>query len=69
MSARSPFQRGFSSVSEKTGPITLMEDIWLEASITATTNTTIARGGVIGANAVVTCDTKPNAVYMGVPSR
>jgi acetyltransferase-like isoleucine patch superfamily enzyme len=53
----------------RSGPITLVEDVWLGANVTVTANTTIAKGCVIGANAVVTKDTEPNGVYMGVPAR
>ena len=53
----------------KTGPITLVEDVWLCANVTVTANTTIAKGCVIGANAVVTRDTQPNGIYVGVPAR
>jgi acetyltransferase-like isoleucine patch superfamily enzyme len=53
----------------KMGPITLMEDVWLCANVTVTANTTIAKGCVIGANAVVTRDTQPNGIYFGVPAR
>jgi len=51
------------------GPITLVEDVWIGANATVTPNVTIARGCVIGANAVVTRDTQPRGVYMGVPAR
>jgi len=54
---------------EKTGPITLEEDVWIAANVTVTANTRIARGCVIGANAVVTRDTDPMGVYAGVPAR
>lgn len=54
---------------ERSGPITLVEDIWIAANVTVTSNTTIAKGCVIGANAVVTKDTEPMGVYMGVPAR
>jgi len=53
----------------KTGPITLVEDVWIAANVTVTANTTIARGCVIGANAVLTKDTEPMGVYVGVPAR
>ena len=53
----------------KSGPITLVEDVWTAANVTITANTTIARGCVIGANAVVTKDTQPMGVYVGVPAR
>ncbi len=50
-------------------PITLVEDVWLGANVTVTGNVTIARGCVIGANAVVTRDTEPMGLYTGVPAR
>lgn len=53
----------------KAGPITLVEDIWIAANVTVTANTTIAKGCVIGANAVVTKDTEPMGFYMGVPAK
>jgi acetyltransferase-like isoleucine patch superfamily enzyme len=53
----------------KSGPITLVEDVWVAANVTITANTTIAKGCVIGANAVVTRDTEPNGLYVGVPAR
>ena len=51
------------------GPITLEEDVWLCAHVTVTAGTTIARGCIIGANAVVTRDTDPMGLYVGVPAR
>jgi len=54
---------------EKSGPITLEEDVWIAANVTVTANTRIARGCVIGANAVVTRDTEPMGLYVGVPAR
>ena len=53
----------------KIGPITLEEDVWIAANVTVTANTRIARGCVIGANAVVTKDTEPMGIYVGVPAR
>jgi acetyltransferase-like isoleucine patch superfamily enzyme len=37
--------------------------------VTVTANTIIAKGCIIGANAVVTHDTEPNGLYAGVPAR
>jgi acetyltransferase-like isoleucine patch superfamily enzyme len=51
------------------GPITLVEDIWLGANVTVTSNVTIARGCIIGANAVVNRSTDPFGLYCGVPAR
>ncbi len=54
---------------EKAGPITVEQDVWIAANVTITAGTRIARGCVIGANAVVTRDTEPMGVYVGVPAR
>ena len=51
------------------GPITLEQDIWIGANATVLANTHIAEGCVIGANSVLTQDTKPRGVYMGIPAR
>ncbi len=51
------------------GPITLEEDVWLCANVTVTADVKIARGCIIGANAVVTRDTEPYGLYVGVPAR
>lgn len=61
--------RPMALTGEKAGPITLEEDVWVAANVTITANTRIARGCVIGANAVVTHDTDPMGVYVGVPAR
>jgi acetyltransferase-like isoleucine patch superfamily enzyme len=51
------------------GPIKLEEDVWLGANVTVTSNVTIARGCVAGANAVVNRNTEPFGLYCGVPAR
>lgn len=51
------------------GPITLVEDVWLGANVTVTSNVTIERGCVVGANAVVNRSTEPYGLYCGVPAR
>ena len=56
-------------VSPVPGPITLVEDVWLCGNVVVTANTTIAKGCIIGANAVVTRDTEPNGLYVGIPAR
>ncbi|MAE67327.1 MAG: hypothetical protein CMJ18_23950 [Phycisphaeraceae bacterium] len=61
--------RPMALTGEKSGPITLEEDVWIAANATVTANTRIRRGCVIGANAVVTRDTDPMGVYVGVPAR
>jgi len=61
--------RPMALTGEKAGPIILEEDVWIAANVTIAANTRIARGCVIGANAVVTRDTEPMGVYVGVPAR
>jgi acetyltransferase-like isoleucine patch superfamily enzyme len=51
------------------GPITLVEDVWLGANVTVTANVTIAKGCIVGANAVVTRSTESYGLYVGVPAR
>jgi acetyltransferase-like isoleucine patch superfamily enzyme len=51
------------------GPITLVEDVWLGANVTVTSNVTIAKGCIIGANAVVNKNTEAFGLYVGVPAR
>src|SRR5438876_5439904 len=51
------------------GPITLVEDVWTGANVTITAGVTLAKGTVIGANAVVTKDTEAYGLYVGVPAR
>lgn len=50
-------------------PIVLEDDVWLGANASVPPGTTIARGCVIGAGAVVTHDTEPYGIYVGVPAR
>lgn len=50
-------------------PIRLEGDIWIGANATIIGGVTIAERCVIGAGAVVTRDTEPNGVYLGVPAR
>ena len=49
-------------------PITLVEDVWLGANVTVTNDVTIAKGCIIGANAVVNRNTEPWGLYCGVPA-
>jgi acetyltransferase-like isoleucine patch superfamily enzyme len=62
-------EKPMALTGEKAGPITLEEDVWVAANVTITANTRIARGCVVGANAVVTRDTEPMGLYAGVPAR
>jgi acetyltransferase-like isoleucine patch superfamily enzyme len=56
-------------VSACSGPITLVEDVWTGANVTITADVTIAKGCIIGANAVLTKSTEPYGLYVGVPAR
>jgi len=51
------------------GPITLVEDVWLGANVTVTANVIIAKGCIIGANAVVTKSTEEYGLYTGIPAK
>ena len=61
--------RPMACAPAKTGPITLVEDVWVGANATIFANTTVAKGCIIGAGAVLTKDTEPFGVYVGVPAR
>jgi len=61
--------RPMALTGEKSGPIVLEEDVWVAANVTITSDVRIAKGCVIGANAVVTKDTEPMGLYVGVPAR
>jgi len=61
--------RPMALTGEKAGPITLVEDVWIAANATICANTTLAKGCVIAANAVVTHDTEPMGIYAGVPAK
>lgn len=50
-------------------PVVLEDDVWLGANVSVPPGTRIARGCVVGAGAVVTRDTEPHGVYLGVPAR
>lgn len=49
--------------------ITIEDDVWIGTKATILDGVTIAKGSVIGANCVVTKDTKPYEVYVGVPAK
>jgi acetyltransferase-like isoleucine patch superfamily enzyme len=61
--------RPMALTGARAAPITLGEDIWLGANVTIVPGVSVADGCVIGAGAVVTKDTQPMGVYMGVPAR
>jgi acetyltransferase-like isoleucine patch superfamily enzyme len=60
---------GFLAKSSTGAPITLERDVWIGANATVLPGVHIAHGCVIGAGAVLTANTKPYGVYLGVPAR
>jgi len=49
--------------------VILQDDVWLGAGTVITAGVTIGRGGIVGANAVVTNDIPPYEIWAGVPAR
>ena len=50
-------------------PTTIGDDVWIGANVVITPGVTIATGTVIGAGSVVTGDTAPYTIVVGVPAR
>lgn len=49
--------------------IIIEDDVWLGAGVKILDGVTVSKGTVIGANAVVTHNTEPYGVYVGVPAK
>jgi acetyltransferase-like isoleucine patch superfamily enzyme len=49
--------------------IIIEDDVWIGAKATILDGVTIAKGTVVGTNAVVTKSTKPYEIYVGVPAK
>ncbi|MDY0051616.1 MAG: acyltransferase [Aliarcobacter sp.] len=49
--------------------IIIEDDVWIGASAIILAGITIARGSVIGANCVITKDTEPFSINVGIPSK
>lgn len=49
--------------------ITIEDDVWIGAGVKVLDGITIAKGCVIGANAVVSKSTEPYGIYVGVPAK
>lgn len=49
--------------------VTIGDDCWLAANVVVMKGVTIAEGSVIGAGAVVTKDTEPYSINVGIPAR
>jgi acetyltransferase-like isoleucine patch superfamily enzyme len=50
-------------------PVIIEDDVWLAWGCLVMPGVRVAKGSVIGANAVVTKDTEPYGVYGGVPAK
>lgn len=55
--------------THESAPITIADDVWIGANASIVPGVSIATGCIVGANAVVTRDTEPYGVYVGVPAR
>lgn len=49
--------------------IAIGDGAWIGANAVVLGGVTIAAGSVVGAGAIVTADTEPNGIYVGVPAR
>lgn len=58
------YEQGITSLG-----ITIEDDVWIGAGVALLDGVTIAKGCVIGANAVVPKSTEPYGVYVGVPAK
>ena len=49
--------------------VIIEDDVWLGANVCVNKGVTIRQGSVVGANAVVTKDTEPYSINVGVPAK
>jgi maltose O-acetyltransferase len=54
---------------DTSAPVVVGDGCWIGARVVVLPGVTIAPGCVIGAGSIVTSDTEPNGVYLGVPAR
>ena len=54
---------------DESSNIIIQDDVWLGSNVIVLPGVTIAKGCVIGAGSVVTKDTEPYGVYVGVPAK
>lgn len=52
----------------RTAPVTIAAGAWVGVRATLLPGVTVAPGCIIGAGAVVTGDTEPNGLYVGIPA-
>ena len=50
-------------------PTTIGDDVWIGANVVVTPGVCIATGTVVGAGSIVTNDTEPYSIVVGVPAR
>jgi len=50
-------------------PVIIEDDCWLAANVAICKGVRLKKGSVVGANAVVTSDTEPYSINVGVPSK
>jgi maltose O-acetyltransferase len=55
--------------SDYSRPIVVEDGCWIGANVILLSGVRVAAGCIIGAGAVVTSDTEPDGVYVGVPAR
>lgn len=55
--------------SSKKFPVYIEDNVWIGGGSIILPHVKIARGGVIGAGAVVTKSTEENSLYLGVPAK
>jgi acetyltransferase-like isoleucine patch superfamily enzyme len=49
--------------------VIIEDDVWLGANVCVNKGVTIKKGSIVGANAVVTKDTDPYSINVGIPSK
>lgn len=49
--------------------VTIEDDVWMGTGVIVLDGVHVAEGCVIGAGAIVTKDTEPYSIYVGVPAR
>ena len=54
---------------DTSAPVVVGDGCWIGARVVVLPGVSIAPGCVIGAGSIVTSDTEPNGVYLGVPAR
>lgn len=71
-SGEHPIDGAFPPIFERTAipkKIVINDDVWIGAGAVIMPGITLAKGSVIGANAVVTKDTEEYSIYVGAPAK